>query len=298
MWKSCFRESEEEGMNFVERIESINSALTKKQRKITDYMRNNIETMCFITLKEMSAELGITESTIVNTCKVLGYPSFNEMKYEARKYSNLYMRRGIYQGNGYYHTDISKEDISDKEKLLTEIWLEEKQQMEDYFQCFSARNYLEAAKMFYRYSKVIICGRGASHLLAQRLSSGLALSQRSSRVVNTELNEDVYAMLPAIDKETLLVAIAFPDYYFVTERVAEYGKKVGAKVFVITDNKNTRLAKMADEMLLAPCTTRLSINTLSTPMELITLLNSAIKIEGENSGENDIGVVFGSLFNR
>lgn len=285
-------------MNFVERIDSLNTAMTKKQRQITEYMKNNIETMCFITLKEMSAELGVTESTIVNTCKVLGYPSFNEMKYEARKYNNLNMRKSIYQGNGYYHTDISKEDISDKEKLLTEICMEEKQQMDSYFQYFDAKRYLEVAKIFYQYSNIIICGRGASYILAQRLSSGLSLSQRSSRVVNTELNEEVYAMLPAIDKETLLVSIAFPDYYFVTERVAEYGKKVGAKVIVITDNANIRLAKMADEALFAPCTTRLSINTLSTPMELITLLNSAIKIEGENVKGNDAGEVFGSLFNK
>lgn len=285
-------------MNFIERIETSYSAMTKKQKQIADYMRNNIETMCFITLKEMSTELGITEITILNTCKTLGYPSFNEMKYEARKYSNTNIRKGIYQGNGYYHTDIPQEDLSDKEKLLNEICVEEKQQMEDYFQYFTARKYLEVAQLFYQYSKILICGRGASHILAQRLSSGLALSQRSARVVNTELNEDIYAMLPAIDKDTLLVAIAFPDYYFVTEQVAEYGRKMGAKVLVITDNGNTRIAKVADELLLAPCTTRLSINTLSTPMELITLLTSAVKIEGENSKKNNIGEAFGSLFGK
>lgn len=285
-------------MNFIEKIERCYPAMTKKQKQIADYMKSNIETMCFITLKELSNELGITEITILNTCKIIGYPSFNEMKYEARKYLNMNMRNIIYQGNGYYHTDVPEEELSDKEKLLAEICAEEKQQMDNFFQHINPKEYLEVAKLFYQYSKIYICGRGASRLLAERLSSGLSLAQIPSRVVNTELNEDIYAMLPDIDKETLLVPIAFPDYYFVTEQVAEYGKKVGARVLVITDNANTRIAKAANELLLAPCMTRLSINTLSTPMELITLLTSAVKMEDTKSSKRNIGEQFGSLFRK
>lgn len=286
-------------MNFTERIEACYPKMTKKQKQIADYMRNNIETMCFVTLKEMSTELGITEITILNTCKILEYSSFNEMKYEARKYINKNRRSTIYQENEYYHTTVPQRELSDKEKLLREICIEERQQMEEFCQLFEPERYLAVAELFFQYSKIYICGRGASRLLAERLSSGLSLSQCASCVVNTELNEDIYATLPAIDRNTLLVTIAFPDYYFVTEQIAEYGRKAGAKVLVITDNQNTRIAKAADELLLAPCTTRLSINTMSTPMALITLLTSAVKTVDEdkvNKNKKNIGEQFSSLF--
>lgn len=283
-------------MNIVERIDACYPALTKKQKQVVDYMRNNLEIMCFNTLKEMSVNLGITEITILNTCKILGYTSFNEMKYEARKYMNTNRRRGHYQENGFYHTDISSEDLTDKEKLLTEICMEESELITEYFKRFNAKDYMRAAKLFYKYPKIVIAGRGASYLLCVRLSNGVSLAQKASRVINTELMEDVYAVLPDLDDKTLLVAIAFPDYYFVTEQVAEYGKKMGAKVLVITDSEKAKIAKDADELLLVPCTTRLSINTLSAPMALITMLSSAIEIEWNRGTRKKIGEQFSSLF--
>lgn len=51
-------------------------------------MVSHAENMAFITLRELSREVEITEITILNMCKALGYESFNEVKYEFRKYIN------------------------------------------------------------------------------------------------------------------------------------------------------------------------------------------------------------------
>ncbi|MCI9025656.1 MAG: MurR/RpiR family transcriptional regulator, partial [Dorea sp.] len=88
-------------MDIIMRIEEHYPSMTKKQRQISDYIKENIDTMTFITLRELSKELGVTEITILNTCKALGYKSFNEMKYEVRKYSNINQRIDIYQKNEY-----------------------------------------------------------------------------------------------------------------------------------------------------------------------------------------------------
>ena len=112
------------------RIEETYPSMTKKQRRIADYMRKNIDTMAFVTLKELNKELGITEITILNTCKVLGYKSFNEMKYEVRKYINVNRRMDIYKQNDYFNTALPEYELSDKERLLTEICMEERSLIE------------------------------------------------------------------------------------------------------------------------------------------------------------------------
>ena len=122
--------------------------------------------------------------------------------------------------------------------------------------------------IFLQYSKIIICGRGISYLIGESISSSLAGVQIPTIKVNTELNENVYSVLPMIDKKTLILAISFPDYYFMTQKIAEYAKKNKAKIILITDSKETDIALYADEFILVGSTTRLALNTLSAPMAL------------------------------
>ena len=66
-------------------IQEKYGTLTKKQKTIADHMLRNDEEMCFITLKQLSADVGCSEMTILNLCTALGYGNFNEVKYEFRK---------------------------------------------------------------------------------------------------------------------------------------------------------------------------------------------------------------------
>lgn len=282
-------------MDIIMQIDKHYLSMTKKQRQVADYIKENIDTMAFITLKEMSKELGITEITILNACKVLGYNSFNEVKYEVRKYINVNRRMVLYSQNDYFNISLPEYELSDKERLLTEICMEERGLMDEYARNFDSRQIMKAARLFLEYSKIILCGRGMSHILCQWLASDLGGVQIPTIITNPELNESVFATLPAIDAGTLLVAVSFPDYYFMTEQIARYAKKKGAKVLSITDSPEAEVAKYADMLLAARSTTRMFLNTASAPMALINLLASAIKIESGNDA-GSIGKEFGKLF--
>ena len=65
-------------MDIIETIKSRYDGLTKKQKKIADYMINHIDKMSFITMKELSDATSVTEVTILNACAALGFPSFKE----------------------------------------------------------------------------------------------------------------------------------------------------------------------------------------------------------------------------
>lgn len=281
--------------DILTRIEEYYPSMTKKQKQIADYIRENIDTMAFITLRDMSRELKVTEITILNTCKVIGYSSFNEVKYEVRKYININRRIGLYQQNDYFNTDVPEYELNDKERLLVDICMEERGLFDEFTRNFNSRHFMEIAKLFFAYPKIVLCGRGMSYIICQWLASDLAGAQVPSMIVNTELNESVYSALPALDLNTLLVAVTFPDYYFMTEQIARYARKKGAKVLGITDNPEADIAQYADELLTVRSTTRMFLNTASAPMALINLLVSAIKIEGDMDKE-DIGGEFGKLF--
>lgn len=282
-------------MDIIKKIEESYSEMTKKQKVIADFMLQNTDTLTFISLRELSQQTGVTEVTILNMCKMLGFNSFNEVKYEFRKLLGNGERQQFYEGNEYYQIDIPEYELSDEEKFFQELRQEELQLVVDTFREMDTKKMLEVAENIVDAQKVVICGRGISYLLTDFLATGLAGGEIGSIKVNTELNENVFATLPLIDKHTVVVAFSFPDYYFATDKFAGYAKELGAKVIVITDSENAAICSHADRLILVKSNTRLALNTLSSPTAVVNLLISAVRIVGKNKKRRKVREEFGKF---
>ena len=269
-------------MDIIKKIEEAYLEMTRKQRVIADFMLQNTDTLTFISLRELSKQTGVTEVTILNMCKQLGYNSFNEVKYEFRKMLGSGEKQQFYEGNEYYQIDIPDYEMSDEEKFLQEIRQEELQIVVDTFKQLDMKHLVDVAEYIVEAQKVVIAGRGISYLLADYLSVGLSGSEIGSIKVNTELNENVFAALPLIDRHTVVVAFSFPDYYFATDKFAAYAKNLGAKTIVITDSEEAPISAHANELILVKSNTRLALNTLSSPTAVVNLLISAVRIVDKN----------------
>ena len=81
-----------------------------------------------------------------------------------------------------------------------------------------------------------------------------------------------------MDRETLVLAISFPDYYFMTDKLAAYAKKLGAIVCAVTNVESAEIVAYSSLTLLAPSATRLFLNTPSVPMMLVNILTSAVDL--------------------
>lgn len=283
-------------MDITARIENVYPSMTKKQKQIADYMKDNVERMAFITLKDLSTDVGVTEMTVLNMCRTLGYSSFNEVKYEFRKFINQNLRGGFYRQNEYFNTAIPDYELENKEKLMMDICHEETQLMLELEQNFNSRHILEVAEMFLSYKKIVLCGRGISYQLCEYLACGLASVAISTTVVNTELNDNVYSLLPCIDSELLMVAVSFPDYYFMTKNLADYARGKGARIIAITDTPDAEVTEAANEVFLVRSTTRLALNTISAPAAFVNLLVSAVKLQGGMERAESIGREFSEMF--
>lgn len=265
-------------MDMINKINEGYAGLTRKQKMIADYMLNNIEKMSFSTLKELSEELGVTEVTILHACSALGFESFNEVKYESRKYISLMEKVNLHREMSYTAANIPKGDLKNHRKLLFNIIDEEARQAKEYAEEADIEELFEAAEMFLSKRKIILCGRGISKILAESMAIHLAGVNIASTVMDTELNDSIHMALPMFDQDTLVVGISFPDYYFMTDKIAEYARKEGCVVLAITDSFKASIVQFAHRVLTVRSSTRLFLNTLSTPMALINALGSALDI--------------------
>lgn len=285
-------------MDMITNIREKYPNLTRKQKLIADYMLENIEKMSFLTLKELSEELDITEVTILNACSALGFSSFNEVKYESRKYISLMEKVNLHREMEYASVHIPEYELTNQKELLKNIVEEEFAQMHSFVQGLDIDLMFSTAELFISKSKIVLCGRGISKLLADFLSIRLAGVNMASMVMDTELNDSIHAVIPTFDESTLVVAISFPDYYFMTDKIAEHAKKEGCSVLAITDSPNAPVTKFSDYALFAPSSTRLFLNTVSIPMALVNALTSALDIVSSyhSEGKSDGPERFNSLF--
>lgn len=265
-------------MDMIAKIKEGYQNLTRKQKLIADYMLQNIEKMSFLTLRELSEELDVTGVTILNACSALGFESFNEVKYESRKYTSLMEKVKLHRDMEYVSAYIPQYELQNQKELLKNIVMEEKRQMESFIGFLDAGLIFEAAELFLKYDKIVLCGRGISKLTADFLAIRLAGLNIASMVMDTELNDSLHAALPMFDEKTLVVAISFPDYYFMTDKVAEHARGEGCKVLGITDSAKAPINEFTHMALISPSATRLFLNTVSTPMALINILTSALDI--------------------
>ena len=77
-------------MVIIENIKKRSTELTRKQYMVAMYMIDHPDEMAYITLKELSQNIGVTEITILNTCASLGYEGFTQIKYEFRNKRRMF----------------------------------------------------------------------------------------------------------------------------------------------------------------------------------------------------------------
>jgi len=245
-------------MDIRDRMEKERNGLTKKQRMTADYMRTHPDEMAYLTLKEVSRRVGVTEITVLHTCEALGYAGYNEVKNEFRK---------------VLLTSENEKPVDDKERALFEIGNEEMKAAADYWNHIEIRQFLEAADLILKSQEIFLCGQGFSYDLADIVKNRLMDCNLFSVTVNTELNDEVNAALGIMTEESLVVSVSFPEYYEGTDLITKEARAKQARVLAVTDNENAKIVKEADI-------------ALTGPMVMVNLLMSAIRLQqGKSTSE-------------
>lgn len=267
-------------MDIIETIRHKYPALTKKQRLLADYMLSSPESMSFMTLKELSSRTGVSEMTILHACSALGLANYNELKYEFRKYLSESSQVEVQQANEYKNLSVPDYELSDKQKLLSQICEEEFSLQRLLAASLDVNDLFRGAEMMLDASNTIFCARGVSMQVADFLSMRLAILGLPSVIVNTELADSIQAALPLFNSSVLAVPISLPDYHFMTTKVTEFAHQRHARILCLTDSTlQSGTVPYADLTLAAPVSSRLFLNTPAPMMTLANLLSSALNVE-------------------
>ena len=267
-------------MNILEIIEQKYENLTRKQKQIADYMRNHAADMCFMTLKEVSERVEVSEMTVLKLCGLLDFGSYNEVKQAFRDLQGT-RPSGADSPLGSYSAEGFQLDTSD---LFGQVCQEEMEGVIAFLRNFSIEEYRKAARMICRAKGVLLLGSGVSVQMAGYLHSRLVQCGVACLCVDARREEEVQSALHMINENLLVMPMSFPDYPQLVNRIVRYAKEQGASLLGVTDSTRSELAAMCDMCLYCPCNNHIYPDSQTTAVMAADLLSMAVRLEQDSTG--------------
>ncbi len=230
-------------MNIMKHIQELMPELTQTQAKIASYILENPDVVCFSSLKNLAAEIGVTETTILNFCKRTEYESFAGMKKALSSYvqERMFWNSKMEKTPARYTAD--EEMIKNLKENQSDVLMStfDNLDSEEVFQCVET---MSQAKVIY------ICAHSASLLPAKNLYDKLRTMGADARLVDTNDYTDVLNMLTKHEKTDMFILITLPYYSVQTVAISDYLASTDATVLAVTDKMTSPIAENAKHVLL------------------------------------------------
>lgn len=219
------------------RIESNFNSLSKTEKRIAEYIKENGTASCYLTIGELAKEADTSPSAITRFIKKIGYQNYQEMRLELAESpdpAETPFFPEIHEGDSAMSiaTATFQNGISSLSGTLAILNQDSLMQ---------ALNYLSGCRTCGIY------GLGSSAIMAE------AFCQRFLRTsLNTKFFSDYHMQLMmagTLDEKDCAVLISHTGRNIDTIRIAEVLKERNVPIVLITSNASSPLARMADVAL-------------------------------------------------
>lgn len=262
-------EAAENNINeLITRIESRYTKMSKGQRRLADYVRENYDKAVFLTAAKLGEIVGVSESTVVRFATQLGYkgyPGFQKALEElVRNRLNSIQRMEVTYGR------ISQSEIletvlqSDIEKIkLTLAAIDHK--------AFNL-----AVETLLKAGRIYVIGIRSCAPLAEFLGFYLNLICEDVTVVHTNSASEIFEQLIRIDEDDAIIGISFPRYSMRTLKALEFASNRQAKVITLTDSVHSPMTLYSSCNLIARSDMASIVDSLAAPLSVINALIVAL----------------------
>lgn len=252
----------------LSRLDKKYPKLSKGQKKLTDYIRENYDKAAFLTASKLGETVGVSESTVVRFASQLGYQGYPEFQKAlgelVRTKLNSIQRMEVTYGR------IAQGDIlgsvlqSDIEKI--------KMTMES----VDEHAFQLAVDTILKAKRIYIVGIRSCAPLASFLAFYLNLICDNVVSVHTNSASEIFEQLIRIDENDIIVGISFPRYSMRTLKALEFASNRRAKVITITDSIHSPMTIYSSCNLIARSDMASIVDSLVAPLSVINALVVAL----------------------
>lgn len=270
-------------MDILEHIKNLYPVFTEKQKKIADYLISNPEEICYVTLSQLSQQVGASELTLLRFCEKVGCSGFLELKDKFRDHVQNMIK--LLSAPAYFPPVINNSKCTNKESLLHDICMQELDTVVNFFSVINISDIVTAANIITKSQKIFIFAHDISKTLGDFLLSRLHLLKFDSSLIDLDNLLETQQCLNQLERGDLAIFFSFPKYYY---HIGNLAKKVADKtgnLLTITDSIASPAAEYSSHLLLCQTTTSMFYNSLTVPMALLNILSSCLVIDMVNINE-------------
>lgn len=259
-------------MNIIDNIHSRYSKFSKTQKKIADFIISNPYKACFLSLKQFSNEVSVTETTIINFAKKLNFNSFIQFKNELQLYVKNLVSPPDKLLNALKNENLNDNDLSSI--INTEI-AEFKRTMSDIKE-EDVKNVVEILK---NATKIYVLGVGISQVVVRFLLLRIRLLGLDVEEFEISTYNVFSLQLLKIKPTDAFIIISFPQYSKLAALTVDYLNQNKCKMISITKSAASPLAKYSQVIFTCYCDSLIFYNSMTSPMAVANTLVTALAID-------------------
>lgn len=252
----------------IARIESKYSKLSKGQKRLADYVRQNYDKAVFLTAARLGEIVGVSESTVVRFATQLGYkgyPGFQKALEElVRNKLNSIQRMEVTYGR------ISQSEI------LETVLHSDIEKIKQTLSAIDHRAFNLAIDTILGAEKIYVIGIRSCAPLASFLSFYLNLVCQDVTAVTTNSSSEIFEQLIRINEKDVIIGISFPRYSMRTLKALEFASNRKAKVITLTDSVHSPMNLYSSCNLIARSDMASIVDSLVAPLSVINALIVAL----------------------
>lgn len=221
-------------------IKSMYKHFSPKEQAIADYILKNPNKVSHSSISDLSAELGIADSTFFQFTKTLGFNGFKDFKMALLKQENDLTAVTI-------HENVQKDDS--ELTMAQKVFDSNMTTLTDTKKLLKKEDLKKAVKMISESRRLYFFGVGGSEIVA---TDAYHKFLRSPISVGHSTDYHIQLMEASLlTDEDCALFISHSGKSKETIHMAEAVKKAGTKVIIITSQANSPLAKLGDVVFIS-----------------------------------------------
>lgn len=252
----------------LQKIDEKYPRLSKGQKKLADYIRQEYDKAAFLTAARMGDVVGVSESTVVRFAMTLGYkgyPEFQKALEElVRTKLNSIQRMEVTYGRISQGEILASVLQSDIEKIKLTMGSVDQEAFE------------AAVDTILNARRIYVIGIRSCAPLASFLSYYLHLICEDVTLVNSNTSSEIFEQLIRVGKEDVVIGISFPRYSMRTLKALEFASNRSAKVITLTDSVHSPINLYSSCNLIARSDMASIVDSLVAPLSVVNALVVAL----------------------
>lgn len=263
------------------RLDEKYPKLSKGQRRLTDYIRQNYDKAAFLTAAKMGEAVGVSESTVVRFATQLGYKGYPEFQ----KALGEMVRTKL---NSIQRMEVTYGRITQSE-ILTNVLHSDIEKIKLTMESIDQQAFEMAVDTIINAKKIYIVGIRSCAPLANFLAFYLNLIFDNVVTVNANGSSDIFEQIIHVDEEAVVIGISFPRYSMRTLKALEFASNRKAKVITLTDSVHSPMTLYSSCNLIARSDMASIVDSLVAPLSVINALVVAVCMKKQNEVINTLG---------